>query len=50
MVNNVNPTKVNVIFLKDNFSRPTSVREVLDVLEISKHNYYGVFQYQKVKI
>ena len=36
-----NPDKVNVIDpIKDNFTQPLSIKEVLDELEISKDDYY----------
>ena len=39
--NNLNPVKINVIDSdKDNFTQPLSIKEILDGLEIYKHDYY----------
>ena len=39
--NNLNPVKINVIDpAKDNFTQPLSIKEILDGLEIYKHDYY----------
>ena len=35
---------------KDNFTRPLSVKEILEELEISKDNYYRALSIQKRKI
>ena len=43
-----NPDKVNVIDpIKDNFTQPLSIKEVLDELEISKDDYYRALSISK---
>ena len=38
--NNLNPAKVNVIDqIKDNFTQPLSIKQILDKFETCKDNY-----------
>ena len=40
IINNLNPAEVNVIDpIKNNFTQPLSVKEILDELEICKDDY-----------
>ena len=44
----LNPTKINVINpIRDNFTQPLSVKNILDELEISKGDYYRALPISK---
>ena len=45
---NLNPAKVNVIDpTKNNFTKPFSIQEILDELQVSKDDYYKALSVSK---